>query len=147
MKHALVSVSQLVKGDKIMKTTGVGSLVIAIVAGLLTSSFSADQQNNQPEVLLQATNHKVVEQQVSRIKIIRPSDAAMAPSILKGKGDQLEEFGAARLLLTAGQPASPGSCPMRHCLSGATFSGCCGRLRIWGTDRLGACSVFQRCFN
>jgi hypothetical protein len=149
-----------------MITTRVGSLAIAIVAGLLTASFSVSQKNDQTEMLLQATNHELVKQQISRIKTPhtaigrifrdvcgrysgtyrrRPSDAVMTPAILEGNGDQLELFGSAPLPLADGQPASAGSCPSRHCLQGATFLGCCGRLRVWGTDRLGACSLLKRC--
>ena len=149
-----------------MITARMGSLAVAIVAGLLTASFSVSQKNDQIEMLLQATDHERVKQHISRIKtphtaierIFRDvwgrysgtyrhgsSDAGMTPAILEGNGDQLELFGSVPLPSADGQPASAGSCPSRHCLQGATFLGCCGRLRVWGTDRLGACSQLKRC--
>jgi hypothetical protein len=123
-----------------MKTKNLGPiLAVTIVAGLLTAFSAARQNNSRAEVLLQTANQERAEYRD------HASGAATARAILKGDEDQLELFGDPRLLLRGGQTASAQSCPMRHCLSDATFVGCCGRLRVWGFDRLGACSVFERC--
>ena len=123
-----------------MKTNSLGPiLAVTIVAGSLTAFSSARPKNSRAEVTLQTANHERVEH------CDHPSDAVTPPAILKGDEDQLDLFGDTRLLLRGGQTASAGSCPMRHCLRDATFVGCCGSFRREGFDRLGACSVVERC--
>jgi hypothetical protein len=152
-----------------MKTTGADPLaVILILAGLLAASLPISPRDDQAEVLPQAVHHKLVEQQVRRIIRIldraerrifgdvcssssdedrdRSSHARMSPAIVKLNGDQLDLFGAAPLFGSPGRPAPASGCPSRHCLADATFVGCCGAFRVVGTDRLGECSVLQRCF-
>ena len=92
-------------------------------------------------------HHSVIQGRVLGLKVGDQLMQRYFTAILGGNGDQLELFGSAQLPLTVGQPTPAGSCPARHCLRGATFSGCCGPLRVLGTDRLGACSVLQRCLN
>jgi len=123
-----------------MKTKNlVPILAITIVAGVLAAFSSARPNNSRAEVPLQTANQQRAEHRDPA------SGAATLPAILKGGEDQGELFGDTRLLLRGGQTASAESCPMRHCLSDATFVGCCGRFRVWGFDRLGACSVLERC--
>ena len=92
-------------------------------------------------------HHSVVQGRVLGLKVGDQLMQRYFTAIVEGNGDQLELFGSAPVPITAGQSAPAGSCPKRHCLSGATFVGCCGRLRVWGTDRLGTCSVLQRCLD
>ncbi len=123
-----------------MKTNSLGPiLAVTIVAVLLMAFSSARPNNSRAEVPLQTANHERVEH------CDHPSGAVTPPAILKGDKDQLDLFGDTRLLLRRGQTASAESCPMRHCLSDATFVGCCGSFRVLGFDRLGACSVLERC--
>lgn len=122
-----------------MKTNSLAPiLAVTIVAGLLMASSSARPNNSRAEVPLQTANHERVEH------CDHPPGAVTNPAILKRDEGQLELFGDTRLLLRGAQTVSAESCPMRHCLSDATFVGCCGSSRILGFDRLGACSVVER---
>ncbi len=90
-------------------------------------------------------HHSVIQGRVLGLKVGDQLMQRYFTAIPKGNGDQLELFESDPLPITAGQSARASSCPARHCLRGATFSGCCGPFRVLGTDRLGACSVLQRC--
>jgi len=90
-------------------------------------------------------HHSVIQGRVLGLKAGDQLMQRYFTAIPKGNGDRLELFESDPI--TAGQSARASSCPARHCLRGATFSGCCGPFRVLGTDRLGACSVLQRCVN
>lgn len=148
-----------------MKTTRAnGFLMVTMLAGLLVAFSLIPARQVQAEVHPQAAHHGLVEQQVSRIQILdsarepvlgdtcssnaaehwdRLSVAMKSPLVLGGMGTELEPFGASPLPL--GRPAAASGCPSRHCQSDATFLGCCSRLGVLGSDRLGACSIRRLC--
>lgn len=117
-----------------MKTALAGRLVaLTMLAGLLTAFVpipANDVQAEAPQPAGEACGSYSGERQD------RPSDAT---------GAELELFSPAPVSSTAGQPAAASLCPGRRCQPDATFFGCCNRFRVLGNDRLGACTILQRC--
>jgi hypothetical protein len=117
-----------------MKTALTGRLVaLTMLAGLLTAFAPIPAKDVRAEVPQPAGEACV---SYSGERQDGPSDATAA---------EIELFGPALVPSTAGQPAAASLCPGRRCQPDATFFGCCNRFRVLGIDRLGACTILQRC--
>ncbi len=128
-----------------MKTALTGRLVaLTMLAGLLTAAYPIHAEPVAAAMLWQAAEACAGQ---TAAQPDRSPDETLATAVFQGNGSELELLGAALgpLPLSLGERAKGSGCPARHCQADATFFGCCTSFRVLGSDRLGACSVLQRC--
>lgn len=128
-----------------MRTAFAGRLVaLTMLAGLLTAAFPIHAEPVEAAMPWQADDTCAGR---TAARPDRSSDATLATPGFQGNGSELEPLGAAfgPLPLSLGERVDRSPCPARHCQADAIFFGCCSRFRILGSDRLGACTVLQRC--